>query len=45
MSPSEFVDVWHGYFDLSRDYGLFSELSENDPVMERAIAFAPGIRS
>lgn len=45
MSPSEFVDVWHGYFDLSRDYGAVQrKLSENDPVMERAIAFAPGIR-
>ncbi|MDR1210172.1 MAG: hypothetical protein LBK41_07685 [Clostridiales bacterium] len=41
-SPDPF---WRDYFDLATDYGAVKdELSRGDPVMEEAIAFAPGIR-
>lgn len=45
MNQSDFSEFWHDYFDLGRDYGAIQrKLSENDPVMAEAIAFAPGIR-
>ncbi|NLW03551.1 MAG: 8-oxoguanine DNA glycosylase [Clostridiaceae bacterium] len=45
MSPTDFTEVWHDYFDLGRDYGtLQRKLAENDPIMEKAIEFAPGLR-
>jgi len=45
MTRSDFDEVWREYFDLGRDYGEIQRtLSENDPVMAEAIAFAPGIR-
>lgn len=45
MSQSDFIMIWHHYFDLGRDYGAVQrELARNDPVMEKAIAFAPGMR-
>ena len=41
----EFESVWANYFDLNRDYEeLKTKLAENDPVMEIAIKYAPGIR-
>lgn len=45
MNRNDFMQVWHDYFDLGRDYGAVQrELARNDPVMDRAIAFAPGMR-
>ena len=44
MSPSEFVDVWHGYFDLGRDYGAVNGSFLRMIQLWKAIAFAPGIR-
>ncbi len=45
MTPADFSGVWHDYFDLGRDYDAVQrKLSENDPVMRKAIAFAPGLR-
>lgn len=36
---------WRRYFDLDRDYGAIrKELSKMDPVLEKAVSFAPGIR-
>jgi len=45
MTPKDFAAVWHDYFDLGLDYGaVLRKLSEDDPVIRKAIAFAPGIR-
>lgn len=42
---SDFLRIWYGYFDLGRDYGAVQrKLAQNDPVMQEAIAFAPGLR-
>jgi len=36
---------WAFFFDLDRDYNvIYEKLAENDPIMQRAIDFAPGIR-
>jgi N-glycosylase/DNA lyase len=44
-TADEFHGFWHGYFDLGTDYaGIINELSQDDPVMKMATAFAPGIR-
>jgi len=44
-SQDEFKDIWHGYFNLDKDYdSLKALISKNDPIMEAAIAHAPGIR-
>lgn len=44
-SPEEFTDVWFPYFDLETDYSeIKKKLTENDPVMERAIRLGSGIR-
>jgi N-glycosylase/DNA lyase len=44
-TQEEFLDLWYPYLDLDRDYGAIEEiLSQNDPVMARAIAFGRGIR-
>ena len=45
LNICEFKTIWEGYFDLSRDYGqIQAKITENDPVMTRAVNFAPGIR-
>lgn len=42
---SEFYDLWYGYFDLARDYGVIkNELSRDDQVLKDAIRFGEGIR-
>ena len=44
-TAEEFDIFWKNYFDLNRDYAqLQQQLSQNDPIMEAAIAHAPGIR-
>ena len=43
-APEDFFAVWNDYFDLDRDYGALSECMSEDPVLARALAFAPGIR-
>jgi N-glycosylase/DNA lyase len=41
----ELDGFWSHFFDLDRDYGvIYDTLSKNDPVMQRAVEFAPGIR-
>ncbi|MFV0399370.1 MAG: DNA-3-methyladenine glycosylase family protein [Oscillospiraceae bacterium] len=44
IGMEEFEAVWRDYFDLSRDYGALRERLAADPVLEKAMAFAPGIR-
>jgi len=41
----EFEAIWLPYFDLHRDYGaIIAKITANDPVMQAAVDFAPGIR-
>lgn len=41
----EDISFWRGYFDGERDYEeIKRRLCENDPIMEEAVSFAPGIR-
>ncbi len=35
---------WRDYFDLERDYAAIQALLSQDPVMEQACRYAPGIR-
>ena len=35
---------WISYFDLDRDYGAIKARLSKDPILSRAIAYAPGIR-
>lgn len=44
ISMEDFEGFWRNYFDLDRDYGDLQELFMQDPVMAKAVAFAPGIR-
>lgn len=42
---SEFMDVWHNYFDLERDYGIIKEeLGNLDDTMSTSVKFGHGIR-
>ncbi len=44
-TEEQFLNFWYSYFDLGRDYGeIKAKLSENDPVMAKAIEFGHGIR-
>jgi len=44
-TSEEFENIWIDYFDLERDYcSIKEELSKDDPVMEKAVNSAPGIR-
>lgn len=43
-SPDDFERFWRGYFDLDRDYGAIRSALCQDPVMEKAVRHAPGIR-
>lgn len=44
-TEEDFKKKWYHYFDLERDYGeIKKKISENDPIMERAVEFAGGIR-
>ena len=44
VSEAEFESVWRPYFDLDTDYAAIRALLCQDPVMARAVSFAPGIR-
>lgn len=39
-----FREVWAPYFDLEQDYGKIKELLSQDPVLQSAAQYAPGIR-
>ena len=41
---AEFETVWRNYFDLDRDYGGIKSQLASDPVLKKAIGYAPGIR-
>jgi N-glycosylase/DNA lyase len=42
---TDFDEFWSDYLDLSRDYGsIKSKLSENEPIMVKAIEFGQGMR-
>ena len=42
--PAEARGLWRPYFDLGRDYGAVKAALSHDPVLRRAVGFAPGIR-
>ncbi|MCL2396838.1 MAG: hypothetical protein FWC93_02110 [Defluviitaleaceae bacterium] len=45
LYEAEFVDIWVPYFDLGRDYAaILTKITHDDPVMQTAANFAPGIR-
>lgn len=44
VNEAEFDGVWRDYFDLGRDYGRLKRLLRREPILRRAIDFAPGIR-
>ena len=44
VSRSDFEGFWYDYFDLGRDYAAIRRRLAEDPVMARALAYAPGIR-
>jgi len=44
-TAEEFETIWMPYFDLNRDYaGIQHALSQNDPVMQKAVEFSPALR-
>jgi N-glycosylase/DNA lyase len=43
-TAEDFEEIWSDYFDLNRDYGVIKKLLSIDPVLEKSIGFAPGIR-
>lgn len=44
VSEGEFLQFWCNYFDLNTDYKGLKACFSQDPIMERACKFAPGIR-
>lgn len=44
VTEEAFADFWQEYFDLRRDYAAILDSFRQDPVLARAVAFAPGIR-
>lgn len=44
ITPAEFESDFAHYFDLHTDYSVIKAELKNDPVMAKAIAFAPGLR-
>nr|WP_300004337.1 DNA glycosylase [Tissierella sp.] len=40
----DFNNIWIHYFDLERDYSIIKEKLREDPILEEAIEFGPGIR-
>ena len=48
LSPctkDDFETLWYNYFDLDTDYGKIKEIiSKDDPVMQKAVEYAGGIR-
>lgn len=44
-TESDFKNIWERYFDLDRNYmGIKLKISENDEILRKAVAYAPGIR-
>ena len=44
-TEKDFNEIWKGYFDLDRNYmAIKLKISENDEILRKAIAYAPGIR-
>ncbi len=44
LTPEEFENQGRRYFDLDRDYGALRERYRQDPILRRAVDFAPGLR-
>ena len=45
LNMTEFEETWLPYFDLQRDYSaIIAKITADDPVMQVAVNFAPGIR-
>ncbi|MCL2236444.1 MAG: N-glycosylase [Defluviitaleaceae bacterium] len=45
LDIEEFKEIWVDYFDLERDYEKIQQkIAQDDPIMQRAVEFAPGIR-
>ncbi len=41
----DYNNIWHGYFDIDRDYGkIIDKISEDDSIMKAACEYADGIR-
>lgn len=43
-SLAEYKEIWEQYFDLDRDYAELKRRFSADPVMEKAVQYAGGIR-
>jgi N-glycosylase/DNA lyase len=43
-ATDEFNRVWRMYFDLDRDYTALKATLAEDPIMAKAVEYAPGIR-
>lgn len=43
-TSKEDFGLWYEYFDLARDYGQIKKELSKDPILEKAIAYGPGIR-
>ena len=44
LSIEEYDAFWKSYFDMDRDYDALRKLFMDDPVLSRAVRYAPGIR-
>lgn len=43
-SESDFLNVWHSYFDLETDYSELKAIYSSDPVLKAACEYSGGIR-
>ena len=43
-TKEDFENIWIDYFDLNTDYAKIKKQLENDPILKKAIEYAPGIR-
>lgn len=44
MDPCEWENFWRKYLDFNTDYSIFHQLFSMDPTMQKAMAYAGGIR-
>ena len=44
MTNEEFMRVWYDYFDFGRNYAEIKKQFSSDPILAKAISYAPGIR-
>lgn len=44
VTMEDFYGFWEDYFDLKRDYAVLQDCMSADPVLARAIRYAPGLR-